>query len=145
MALALRTVDLVKEYPAKRGPGVRALRGVSVSLETGQTLGIVGESGCGKSTLARLIVGLEGPTSGSIEVFGEAVLPGHHRELARRVQLVFQDPYSSSGPALEGGGCDRRGAGRTRPRRTGTRARLPRRRAARNGGARESIRRLLSP
>ncbi len=100
MALALRTVDLVKEYPAKRGPGVRALRGVSVSLETGQTLGIVGESGCGKSTLARLIVGLEGPTSGSIEVFGEAVLPGHHRELARRVQLVFQDPYSSLDPRL---------------------------------------------
>ncbi len=100
MALALRTVDLVKVYPVRRGPGVRALRGVSVALESGRTLGIVGESGCGKSTLARLLVGLERPSSGTIELFGEAIVPGRGRELARSVQLVFQDPYSSLDPRL---------------------------------------------
>ena len=100
MVLALRTVDLVKVYHVRRGPGVEALRGVSVELESGRTLGIVGESGCGKSTLARLLVGLERPTSGSIELFGEAIAPGGHRELARSIQLVFQDPYSSLDPRL---------------------------------------------
>jgi len=100
VALALRSVDLVKVYPMRRGPAVQALRGVSVALESGGTLGIVGESGCGKSTLARLLVGLERPTSGTIELFGEAIGPGRHRELARRVQLVFQDPYSSLDPRL---------------------------------------------
>jgi len=101
MALALRTVDLVKIYPARRGPGVQALGGVSVALELGLTLGIVGESGCGKSTLARLIVGLERPTSGTIELFGEALpLEGRRRELARSIQLVFQDPFSSLNPRL---------------------------------------------
>jgi len=100
MALALCTVDLVKVYPMRRGPGVRALQGVSVELEAGRTLGIVGESGCGKSTLARLLVGLECPSSGRIELFGEAIVPGRRRELARSVQLVFQDPYSSLDPRL---------------------------------------------
>ena len=100
MALALRTADLVKVYPMRRGPAVQALRGVSVALESGRTLGIVGESGCGKSTLARLLVGLERPTSGTIELFGETIVPGRHRELARKIQLVFQDPYSSLDPRL---------------------------------------------
>ena len=100
MALALRTRDLVKVYPMRRGPAVQALRGVSVELESGRTLGIVGESGCGKSTLARLLVGLERPSSGTIELFGEAILSSRRRELARRVQLVFQDPYSSLDPRL---------------------------------------------
>ncbi|MCU1490515.1 MAG: Oligopeptide transporter ATP-binding protein OppF [Acidimicrobiaceae bacterium] len=101
MALALQTTDLVKEYPRRRSTPVQALRGVSVALETGRTLGIVGESGCGKSTLARLLVGLEAPTSGSVELLGEP-LPAHpHRGLlARKIQLVFQDPYSSLDPRL---------------------------------------------
>jgi peptide/nickel transport system ATP-binding protein len=100
VALAIRTADLVKVYPARRGPGVAALDGVSVELESGRTLGIVGESGCGKSTLARLLVGLEKPTSGTIELFDEPIGPGSHREIARRIQLVFQDPYSSLDPRL---------------------------------------------
>ncbi len=100
MALALRSFDLVKVYRAGRGPAVHALRGVSVSLEMGRTLGIVGESGCGKSTLARLLVGLERPTSGRIELFGEVISPGRRLELAREIQLVFQDPYSSLDPRL---------------------------------------------
>src|SRR5208283_4254897 len=71
-----------------------------VELESGRTLGIVGESGCGKSTLARLLVGLERPTSGTIELFGEAVVPSRHGDIARSIQLVFQDPYSSLDPRL---------------------------------------------
>src|SRR5271165_4072179 len=94
VVLALRALDLVKLYPARHGPPVQALQGVSVELESGRTLGIVGESGCGKSTLARLLVGLEKPTSGTVELFGEAVDPGRQREIARKIQLVFQDPYS---------------------------------------------------
>ena len=84
---------------------MRALRGVSVALLEGHTLGVVGESGCGKSTLARVLVGLEPPTSGRIEL--TAADRGHlaggmqvGSQLARRVQLVFQDPFSSLNPRL---------------------------------------------
>ncbi len=69
-ALALKATDVEKEYPSARGPAVRAVRGVSFELREGTTHGIVGESGCGKSTLARLLVGLERPTAGKVEVLG---------------------------------------------------------------------------
>jgi len=100
----LRAVELVKDYAGRGGrPAVRAVRGVSLELGAGETLGIVGESGCGKSTLARLLVGLEAPTSGTVEIEGSAVSARSTRErrqLARRVQLVFQDPFSSLDPRL---------------------------------------------
>jgi oligopeptide/dipeptide ABC transporter ATP-binding protein len=98
--IILRATDVVKEYPSRRGTAVRALRGVGVVLEEGTTLGIVGESGCGKSTLARLLVGLEQPTSGVIEVTGNPVDGSARGSLARRIQLVFQDPFSSLDPRL---------------------------------------------
>ena len=76
----LETRDLVKHFPLTRGivfktqvGDVRAVDGVNLQLHRGETLGVVGESGCGKSTLARLLVGLEKPTSGSIVV----ARPGH--------------------------------------------------------------------
>ena len=99
--VVIEATDLVKEYPSGKGAPVRALRGVDVTLERASTLGVVGESGCGKSTLARLLVGLEHPTSGRIELMGHPLdrLPGR-RELARHVQLVFQDPFSSLDPRL---------------------------------------------
>ncbi len=101
----LRTSGLVKEYAGRRGkPPVRALRGVSLELQTGRTLGVVGESGCGKSTLARLLVGLEAPTCrhDRDRRCDRSLLDStsDRRALARRIQLVFQDPFSSLDPRL---------------------------------------------
>ena len=95
---------LTKVYGARRGgEPVHALNDVSVSLERGRTLGIVGESGCGKSTLARLLVGLETPTSGDLRIDSRQIEAGGRgaaRALARRIQLVFQDPFSSLDPRM---------------------------------------------
>lgn len=98
----LKATDLVREYPV---PGTRqtlkAVAGVSLELSRGETLGIVGESGCGKSTLARLLVGLEDPTSGQVELDGADLSGLSRREartMRRRIQMVFQDPYSSLNP-----------------------------------------------
>jgi oligopeptide/dipeptide ABC transporter ATP-binding protein len=95
--VALRASDVVKEYPGRRGHLVHALRGVSLILERGKTLGIVGESGCGKSTLARLLVGLEEPTTGAIDLLDAR---GAALSRARTIQLVFQDPFSSLDPRV---------------------------------------------
>jgi len=102
--LALRADTLTKQYPGRRGqPPVQALRGVSIEVAAGSTYGIVGESGCGKSTLARLLVGLESPSSGAIEVGGVTLdlgNPADRLARARRIQLVFQDPFSSLDPRM---------------------------------------------
>ncbi len=100
IAPVLRIGEVTKQYPLRHGPPVWALRGVSLELTEGSTLGVVGESGCGKSTLARLIVGVEEPSSGSVELMGEPVGATPRSVLARRVQLVFQDPFSSLNPRL---------------------------------------------
>lgn len=95
--------DVVNRRPGKV---VRALNGVSLALQKGETLGVVGESGCGKSTLARCIVRLYPPTSGQVRHHGQDVFDGaakKDRSYNRRVQMMFQDPFSSLNPRMTTG------------------------------------------
>jgi oligopeptide/dipeptide ABC transporter ATP-binding protein len=101
--IVLRATNLVKVYGRRGRHPVHALDDVSLEVVRGTTFGIVGESGCGKSTLARLLVGLEAPTSGQLEIDGEVMTlreRGNNKALARKIQLVFQDPFSSLDPRL---------------------------------------------
>jgi peptide/nickel transport system ATP-binding protein len=77
---------------------LHAVAGVSLTVRKGEVLGIVGESGCGKSTLARMILGLLEPSAGRIRLGGRDLRAIPRRERARRMQPVFQDPYSSLNP-----------------------------------------------
>jgi len=101
-APVLAAAGLVKVYPpaSRAGQPSVALAGVSLDLAEGACLGVVGESGCGKSTLARLLVGLERPTAGTVLLQGQPVTNFRRPELARRLQLVSQDPFSSLNPRL---------------------------------------------
>lgn len=103
----LRVEQLCKYYPVKgRRPGgkkqmVKAVDSVSLTLRRGEILGIVGESGCGKSTLGQCILMLQRPTSGHVWFDGQELTGrSEHslRPLRRRMQMVFQDPYSSLDP-----------------------------------------------
>ena len=76
----------------------RALDKVSLELEEGEILGVVGESGCGKSTLARILIGLDRPDVGSVEIAGKAATSLPQRSLAKLIQPVFQDPFGSLNP-----------------------------------------------
>ena len=103
----LQVNELTRSYDLPRsslfGPReqVHALRGVSLSLQAGKSLGVVGESGSGKSTLARLVMALDRPTSGSVQLLGRdlhQLSPDELRTARRDFQMVFQDPYGSLDP-----------------------------------------------
>jgi oligopeptide/dipeptide ABC transporter ATP-binding protein len=104
----LEVRDVVKHFPITQGiifqrqiGAVQAVDGVSLSVEAGETLGLVGESCCGKSTTARVIMRLLEPTSGTIEFEGEDIshIRGEKlKALRREMQMIFQDPYSSLNP-----------------------------------------------
>ncbi len=103
----VRVEGLVRHYRLPReslfrpAPVSHALNGVDLTVVPGQSLGIVGESGCGKSTLARLVMALDHPTAGRVEVLGQDLSAMDGRSLRahrRHFQMVFQDPYGSLDP-----------------------------------------------
>ena len=103
----LDVVDLTKHYVLPReslfdkAHTVEAVHRVSFRIRPGQSLGLVGESGCGKSTLARLVAGLENPTSGSVHIAGfdiHQISKNALRKLRTDFQIVFQDPFGSLDP-----------------------------------------------
>ena len=108
----LEVRDLRKHFPARstapwRGHNVvKAVDGISFTVNRGETLGLVGESGCGKTTTSKLILAAERPTSGTIGFDGRDIAALRDRELQdyrRSVQVVFQDPYSSLSPRMRVG------------------------------------------
>lgn len=107
MSELLSIHDIERRFPGRRtpldvlrgrpAPELVAVSGVSLQIDPGKVLGIVGESGCGKSTLARLTVGLQKPDGGSVRLMGEEM---RGPDPAGRIQMVFQDAFSSLNPRL---------------------------------------------
>lgn len=102
MTLVLEAQDLTVEFPIRHGT-LTALDHLTISVRTGQRLGIAGGSGSGKTTLARVLVGLQPPTSGTVRADGQELRArdtASWRQLRRRVAMVFQDPNSSLNPRM---------------------------------------------
>ena len=99
----LELENVTKIYPVPQGmfkpkAMLTAVGGVSLTVARGEVHALVGESGSGKSTLAKMLLGLTKPTSGEIRIDGVPIAKTDRREVARRIQPVFQDPYSSLNP-----------------------------------------------
>jgi len=108
MSKLLEVKNVKKYFPISKGffgskGYVKAVDGVSFTVNKGETIGIVGESGCGKSTLARTILRLHEPTSGEVIFNGQDLYSLKNkdmRKIRQNIQLIFQDPYSSLNPRL---------------------------------------------
>ncbi len=106
MSTPLIEVQNLSKYFATPKGTLHAVENVSVSIQEGQTLGVVGESGCGKTTLGRVITRLVDATSGKVLLNGKDILPLKGRaknQIYHSIQMVFQDPYSSLNPRLSVG------------------------------------------
>lgn len=99
---ALQVTDLVVRF-GRGSRGLTAVDGVSLAIPDGGVLGLVGGSGSGKSTIARTVAGLRRATSGTVAVDGADLRRLPPREHARRVQMIFQDPWSSLNPRMTAG------------------------------------------
>jgi peptide/nickel transport system ATP-binding protein len=103
-AALVSATDIAKVFATRRGKSVHALKGVSIEVAPGESVGLVGESGSGKTTLGRCLVGLETPTSGRITVAGtdasdfSAMTAANRSNVRRTIQMVFQDPYATLNP-----------------------------------------------
>ncbi|MFZ9666085.1 MAG: ATP-binding cassette domain-containing protein [Limnohabitans sp.] len=98
----LQVKDLRVNFTQGKGKVFQALKGVSLNIQPGETVGLVGESGSGKTTVGRVILGLTEATSGQIIFDGEDITQANRarrRALGRDIQVVFQDPYGSLNPA----------------------------------------------
>lgn len=98
----LQVKDLRVNFPQGRGKVFQALKGISLDIQPGETVGLVGESGSGKTTVGRVILGLTEATSGDVWFDGENITHAsreRRRTLGRDIQVVFQDPYGSLNPA----------------------------------------------
>lgn len=99
----LQTQEITKVYQVSAGVfkgkrPLKAVSGVSIDVNRGEVVGLVGESGCGKSTIAKIILSLEAATSGQVYFDGQPMSNIDRKERARRIQPIFQDPYSSLNP-----------------------------------------------
>lgn len=105
----LEVKKLVKYFEVKKDGKkalLKAVNGVSFSIDRGETLGLVGESGCGKSTTGRLIINLLPPTSGEVLFMGKNVFNAKgpdRKQLCRDMQIIFQDPFASLNPRMKVG------------------------------------------
>ncbi len=108
--LSLNDLKVYYEVKSKNRLGTavsysKAVDGITLEIQKGEAFGIVGESGCGKTTTGKAIVRLNEPTDGNIEFEGKDIKSYARLELAKHIQIIFQDPYSSLDPRMTVGKC----------------------------------------
>ncbi len=102
--MALLEMDDLQVVYGKKGREVRAVNGVSMHIEAGEILGLVGESGCGKSSLGKAVMGLVPAAAGSVRFEGRSIFglkKAEQKRVCQALQMVFQDPYGSLNPRMQ--------------------------------------------